>query len=171
MKWDIVSDERAAVIRFWRTIELFAPQDVPKVNPGAHVEDVEETGLLPWEAGHPLRNLELRGNQVWRHTVYGGLFDLGKVRNLLEDAFGKDPESFDTRRPGITALFAVSFANEGRPLLGTEEFASCAWATGRLIDPGLTKAKWLDGFEEAEAACKAGIPGRGPARGRRHQSR
>ncbi len=81
---------------------------------------------MPWEAGHPLGNIELRDNQVWRHTVYGGLFDLEKVRNLLEDAFGKDPESFDARRPGITALFAATFTDEGRPLLGTEEFASCA---------------------------------------------
>jgi hypothetical protein len=155
VKWGIVSDERADVLRFWRGIELFAPQAVPNVNPRDHVEDVEETGLLPWEAGHPLRNIKLRDNQVWRHTVYGGLFDLEKVRDLLEDAFGKDPESFDSRRPGITALFAISFTDEGRPLLGTEEFASCAWATGRLIDPGPVKAEWLDGFEEAEAECEA----------------
>ncbi|HEX6525732.1 MAG TPA: AAA domain-containing protein [Streptosporangiaceae bacterium] len=150
-----MSEERAEVLRFWRAIELFAPQAVPDVNPREHVEDVEETGLLPWEAGHPLRNLKLGENVVWRHTVYGGLFDLKKVRDLLEDAFGKDPESFDARRPGITALFAISFTDEGRPLLGTEEFASCAWAAGRLIDPGPATTKWLDGFDEAESACDA----------------
>jgi hypothetical protein len=150
-----MSEERAGVLRFWRAIELFAPQDVPDVNPSGQVEDIEETGLLPWEAGHHLRNIKLGGNRVWRHTVYGGLFDLGKVRDLLEDAFGKDPESFDARRPGTTALFAISFTDEGRPLLGTEEFASCAWATGRLIDPGPAATKWLDGFEAAEAACDA----------------
>lgn len=91
MKWDNMSDERGEVLRFWRVIELFSPQSVPKVSPDEWVEDVKETGLLPWEAGHPLSTIELRGNQVWRHTVYGGLFDLAKVRNLLEDAFGKDP--------------------------------------------------------------------------------
>ncbi len=150
-----MSDEQAEVLRFWRTIELFSPQAVPGISPDEYVEDVGETGPLPWEAGHPLRDIERGDNQVWRHTVYGGLFDLEKVRNLLEDAFGKDPETFDARRPGITALFAATFTDEGRPLLGTEEFASCAWATGRLIDPGPTKTKWLDGFEEAEAACRA----------------
>jgi hypothetical protein len=154
VKWDNMSDERAEVLRFWRAIELFSPQAVPEISPDEWVEDVKETGLLPWEAGHPLGNIELRDNQVWRHTVYGGLFDLEKVRNLLEDAFGKDPESFDARRPGITALFAATFTDEGRPLLGTEEFASCAWATGRLFDPGPTKTEWLNGFEEAEAACR-----------------
>jgi hypothetical protein len=51
-------------------------------------------------------------------------------------------------------LFAATFTDEGRPLFGTEEFASCAWATGRLIDPGPTKTDWLDGFDEAEAACR-----------------
>jgi hypothetical protein len=151
---DIVSDKRADVLRFWRAIELFSPQAVPEISPDERVEDVKETGLLPWEAGHPLGDIELRDNQVWRHTVYGGLFELEMVRNLLEDLFGKDPESFDARRPGITALFAATFTDEGRPLLGTEEFASCAWATGRLIDPGPTKTEWLDGFEEAEAACR-----------------
>lgn len=150
-----MSDERTSVLRFWRAIELFSPQAVPDVNPASHVEDIKETGLLPWQAGHRLRNIELRNNNVWRHIVYGGLFDLSKVRDLLEDAFGKDPESFDARRPGITALFAISFTDEGRPLLGTEKFASCAWATGRLIDPGPEAAKWLDGFEGTEAACAA----------------
>jgi hypothetical protein len=149
-----MSDARADVLRFWRAVELFNPQAVPKIRPGKYVEDVKEAGLLPWEAGHPLGNIELRDSQVWRHTVYGGLFDLEKVRNLLEDAFGKDPERFDAHRPAITALFAVTFTDEGRPLLGTEEFASCPWATGRLIDPGPTKTEWLDGFEEAEAACR-----------------
>jgi hypothetical protein len=149
-----MSDERVDVLRFWRAVELFNPQAVPEIVPHKYVEDVEETGLLPWEAGHPLGNIELRDNQVWRHTLYGGLFDLEKVRDLLEDAFGKDPERFDAPRLGITALFAVTFTAEGRPLLGTEEFASCAWATGRLIDPGPTKPDWLDGFEEAKAVCR-----------------
>jgi hypothetical protein len=88
-----LSDARADVLRFWRAVELFNPQSVPKIRPGKYVEDVRETGLLPWEAGHPLGNIELRDSQVWRRTVYGGLFDLEKVRNLLEGAFGKDPES------------------------------------------------------------------------------
>jgi hypothetical protein len=110
-----MSDERAVVLRFWRAIELFSPQAIPEISPDEFVEDVKETGLLPWEAGHSLGNIELRDNQVWRHTVYGGLFDLAKVRNLLEDAFGKDPENFDARRPGITALFAATFTDEGRP--------------------------------------------------------
>ena len=149
-----MSDERANVLRFWRAVELFAPQAVPDVNPRGYVGDVEETGLMPWEAGHPLRKVELGGNQVWRHTVYGGLFDLAKVRDLLEETFGRDQGSFNASRPGSTALFAVSFTDEGRPLLGTEEFASCAWAAGRLIDPGPAATNWLDGFEEAEDDCR-----------------
>src|SRR5271154_3939582 len=90
VKLSAVSDERADILRFWRSIELFSPQSVPDVKPAEHVEDVEETGLLPWQAGHPLRNIALRDNYVWRHTVYGGLFDLRKVRDLLESAFGED---------------------------------------------------------------------------------
>jgi hypothetical protein len=128
--------ERATIIRFWRAIELFSPQAVPDVSPIQRVADVTESGLFPWEAGHPLRNVELPGNLVWRHTVYGGLFGLERIRDQLEAAFGKDQESFDARRPGSTALFAIACTDEGRPLLGTEEFASCAWAAGRLADPG-----------------------------------
>lgn len=153
----IVSDGQAEVLRFWHATELFSPQAVPNVSGRNHVADVSETGLLPWEDGHPLRNLKLPDKLIWRHTVYGGLFDLGKVRDLLEDAFGKDQESFDGRPPGTTALFAISLTDEGRPLLGTEEFASCAWAAGRLIEPGPADSSWLAGFEEAKAACAAGF--------------
>jgi hypothetical protein len=43
--------------------------------------------------------------------------------------------------------------DNGRPLLSSAEFASCPWATGRLIRPGSGDAGWLHGFKDADHAC------------------
>lgn len=145
--------DRAKVLRFWRAVELFSPQNVPKVNPGKRVYQVADGGLLPWEQGHPLRAIALPESMTWRHTVYGGIFSVQRVRDSLESTFGADGESFDARPPGESALFAVTVTDEGRPLRGSEEFASCAWATGRLLRPGPQDAGWLAGFEDASAEC------------------
>jgi hypothetical protein len=145
--------DRAQVLRFWRAVELFSPQDVPKVNARKNVYRVTGDGPLPWEHGHPLRRTGLPESVTWRHTVYGGIFSLRRVRAALEKAFGSDGESFDARPLGDSALFAFTVTDEGRPLLGSEEFASCAWATGRLLQPGPGDPGWLDGFENASAGC------------------
>jgi hypothetical protein len=123
------------------------------VDPGKRVYQIAGGGLLPWEQGHPLRAIALPESMTWRHTVYGGIFSVQRVRDSLESTFGADGESFDARPPGESALFAVSVTDEGRPLRGSEEFASCAWATGRLLRPGPAAANWLAGFEDASAEC------------------
>jgi hypothetical protein len=143
--------DRAKVIRFWRGVEFFGPQSIPKVNSRKRVYQVAKGGLLPWERGHPLRGIALPESRTWRHTVYGGIFSLQSVRALLEAEFGSDGESFDSRPLGDSALFAVTVTDEGRPLVGSGEFASCAWATGRLLRPGPKNADWLSGFEDARA--------------------
>jgi hypothetical protein len=157
-----VNAERARVLEFWRAIELFSPQTVPAPNSrkrvfsagdrraGAHAD------ILPWQAGHPFLDYEeeLPAHLTWRHTVYGGIFSLQRMRGLLEDAFGTDEESFDARDPGESALFSVTVTDEGRPLLGSEDFASCAWAVGRLNHPGPKDPGWLDGFEADRGKCE-----------------
>lgn len=145
--------ERARVIRFWRAVELFSPPNVPEPDPREHVYEIGDDGPLPWQAGHPLRRITPPERLSWRHTVYGGLFSLRRVRDLLQDTFGPDEESFDERTPGTSALFAITVTGEGRPLLGSAEFASCAWPAGRLLQPGPQDSEWLDGFEGAGRAC------------------
>ena len=86
--------------------------------------------------------------------LYVGVFDIQRVRELLQEKFGSDPESFDDRPSGQTALLAFMVTDEGEPLLGSEEFASCAWAAGRLRNPGPENPGWLTGFEAACEGCR-----------------
>jgi hypothetical protein len=137
------------VVRFWRAVELFSPQQVPGLDPRKRVYPVRSAEPLPWEAGHPLRRVTRKPRLTWRHVVYGGVYSLDRVHALLERAFGRDDESFDERSRGETALFAFTATDEGRPLLGSQVFSSCAWAAGRTLDPGPEDSRWLDGFEAA----------------------
>jgi hypothetical protein len=94
---------------------------------------------------------------TWRHTVYGGVFSLAPVRGFLERVFGNDPQSLDARRPGESALYALTVTADGRPLLGSQELSGCAWALGRTVSPGPSAATWLEGFDDAVAGCSAAL--------------
>jgi hypothetical protein len=148
------SDDRANVLRFWGAAELFSPPDIRKANPHEHVYDIANDGPLPWEQGHELRQVALPERNTWRHTVYGGIFPVGRVRDLLEREFGDGAEKFYTPPSGETALFALRVTDEGLPVRGSEDFASCAWAVGRLLRPGPQKPGWLTGFEQARGECQ-----------------
>jgi hypothetical protein len=139
---------REQVLRFWHAIELFTPSDVPEVSPRERVDRVDRSCPLPWEDGHRLRSVKLKKDQVWRHVVYSGVFSLDRVHDVLEEVFGKDEENFDPPRRGESALFALTLTGEGRVLLGSEVFSTCAWAVGRTRNPGLADPDWLQGFDE-----------------------
>lgn len=139
------------VLRFWRAVELFNPPQVPDLSPRDRVDRVEQGAPLPWEEAHPLRQVTLKKDQVWRHVVYGGVFSLDLVHDELERAFGQDEESFDPPRSVESALFALGLTGDGRALLGSEVFSSCAWATGRTRNPGPLDPAWLHGFDLAAA--------------------
>src|SRR4051812_1214384 len=101
------------------------------------------------------------GSQSWGYTTrlrgwgifnrhYGDFCtgaDTSRVRAILERHFGRNPADFDRRTDGESCLFAIQITAEGRALLDTFTLASCAWATGRLEDPGPKSTGWLDGFE------------------------
>lgn len=102
---------------------------------------------LPWEASHPLSSRRTPSRTTRRYLIYCGVFGLDKVRFVLEEKFGKDPETFDERSDGETSLFAFSVTDDGRPLFDTFVLSTCAWATARTLNPGPGSADWLSGFE------------------------
>ncbi|MER7213077.1 AAA domain-containing protein [Streptosporangium sp. NPDC000239] len=147
-----LNDGRSRIMEFWRACELFSPQSIPKVNPRDEREPVfhvKPGEPLPWHPDHPLRRRRIKPTMAWRHILYGGVFPLDRMRVLLEHVFGTDSESFDAAPRGSSALFALILTEEGRPLLGTWEFSSGAWAAGRTVHPGPGQADWLEGFETA----------------------
>lgn len=156
-------NKKAEVLNFWRAVELFSPQAVPKVAPNNFTEaffPFKEKRELPWEPSHRLRSRQPPPNTTWRFQVYCGIYGLEKVRDILEERLGHDPESFDERGHGESCLFAFSVSNEGRPLFDTYVVSTCAWALGRTISPGPESERWLAGFEEQAERLAGGFTGR-----------
>lgn len=139
------------ILRFWRSVELFTPPQLPRPDPREGVWEVESGQPAPWESGHRLARMPLPANRTWRHTVFCGVISLDRVHEVLERVFGADGESLDERSPrGQTALFSLTVSGEGQPLLDTLTLSSCGWAVGRALRPGPDEAGWLDGFELIE---------------------
>jgi hypothetical protein len=141
---------QARILQYWKAIELFSPQKVPRVNPNNRKEPalrVAGRTPLPWDSSNwfpaPDRDRQ------WRFTAYCGVYKQGRVRALLEKNFGRDRANFDQRPDGESCLFALQITADGRPLLDTFVLASCPWASGRLTNPGPADDGWLDGFEAA----------------------
>jgi hypothetical protein len=149
-------DRSARIVRFWRTVEMFSPQGVPKLTDVSAekggVLDVGPDELAPWEKGHPLLAVRLPKDRTWQFTVYGGRYDIGAARAELVRVFGADSKPDDGRSGGDTALFAFTLDAEGRMLPDTAVLSSCAWAVGRLRSRGPDEPTWLDGFDDEEQA-------------------
>lgn len=149
---------KADVLDYWRSVEYFLPQDLPKVRAGgkAPVVDVDPAGAepLPWQPGHRLQGWRLAppANKEWRHTVFCGAIDLNRVRDLLREKFGAEKFAGDVeeRRLGQAPVAAFVLDSAGRPLLDTEGIGSCGWAVGQTLDPGPEWAGWLVGFDAVE---------------------
>ncbi len=156
----MIAQSKPSVLSYWRAIELFSPQQLPRVAPNDFIDPVFSANPevpLPWDLSHPFRSRRPPPNTSRRYQVYCGIFSLEKVRSILEEKLGKDPETFDERSDGETCLFAFSVTDDGRPLFDTFVLSSCAWATARTIEPGPNNADWLVGFEATAAKIAAGF--------------
>lgn len=151
--------ERAAqIVRFWRTIEMFSPQGVPKLSPPGELQrstqlvlDVAPNEPAPWEVPHPVARRRPREGKTWQFTVYGGLYDVAAARAALVTAFGEDSVPTDARgSDGETALFAFTLDAAGCLVENSATLSACAWAISRLKSPGPDNPEWLDGFARHE---------------------
>ena len=143
------SDGRSRVLAFWRAVELFSPQSVPKLDARDRVYPVEEGSPLPWEPGHPLREAWLRESNAWQHSIFLGVYSLEAAYTELRCALGGGEEDGDPPRAGHSALASFIVAEDGRVLLGSQTLASCAWALNQVFTGESPSPGWLDGFERA----------------------
>ncbi|MEU9028186.1 ATP-binding protein [Streptomyces sp. NPDC048383] len=165
---------RKALLECWRAIELFGPPTIPTLprrRPAARsgprdeyvVDLTPEPGRvpppLPWAPDHPETGARRAPfGRMWRHEVYGGVFDLELLRRAMIAVLppGTDPDpgvpQSELVLSGQSAMFALVLDDEGRPIEDTSVVSACAWATGRLFDPGPSAPGWLDGFEELDTA-------------------
>lgn len=143
-----------AVIDFWRAVELFSSQSIPKVDPRKHRHDVVPGRALPWEEGSTLP-APPRG-RVWRHTLFGGVHRLDEVHALLAERMHEDADEVDERTPrGESAIVAFQVDQDGVFVEDSLVLSSAAWAIGRTATGPW--AGWLDGFEEAQSALVKGV--------------
>lgn len=126
-------------------------KSVPKVQPDNrktpthHFADV--SAAAPWDKRHAVMRRRI-GTDAWRHEVYAGVYPVRLLRDLLQDRFGTDPESYDERLDVDSALFSITVSNDGRPLFDTAVLSTCVWAWGRTISPGPDAPEWLEGFDD-----------------------
>ncbi|WP_157531565.1 DEAD/DEAH box helicase [Kitasatospora sp. Root107] len=167
------SRRQQALLECWRAIELFSPPTIPKASraraarAGAATEQVcdltpaagRSRPLLPWAETNPVTAAHRapRG-MMWRHEVYGGIFELEQLRQAMIAVLpeGTDPDpgvpAEELVLNGQSAMFALVLDERGHLIEDTSVVSACAWATGRLFDPGPSTPGWLDGFEELSEA-------------------
>lgn len=158
------TERPARVIAFWRTVEMLSPQTVPKPTRFARGADraviqLEADELAPWELGHPLTVQPPHRSKTWQFTVYGGLYELSAMQDVLVEHFGEDERPSDGRPRGETALFAFTLDADGCVMEDSAVLSSSAWAISRLrsrrgrsVDPS-----WLDGFEDDQRGFTLGL--------------
>ncbi|MFE7503761.1 DEAD/DEAH box helicase [Promicromonospora sp. NPDC057488] len=150
---DVDAPRRARVLRFWRAVEFFGAQEVKPANPGKRRYDIGWDGPLPWQTGHHLQRVKKsKPENVWRHTVYGGIFGRDRIHDRMAEVFGESGFDVDERTPrGQSALFAVEVSPDGRLLLDSFTLSQAAWALGRTVGgPGPRASDWLDEFDKAQ---------------------
>ena len=123
--------ERVRVAEFWRAVEIFSPQPLPRPDARFRVADIGPGEPMPWEPGSRHCAPPAPG-KAWRHEVFGGIHELRSVRDTLTGLYGPDDDG-GQREPagGQSALFAVTVDGDGVLVDGTAVLSSCAWAVGR----------------------------------------
>jgi hypothetical protein len=141
-------NEAIRVLRFWQAVSIFSPQSLSSVDSGAHVVDVLPGELMPWEPGSLLESEPVKSGQVWRHEVFGGVYEVRGVRDVLVRRLGSDNPGEDEQAPvrGESAIFACMVDAEGLLVEESAVLSACAWAVGQALTPRWPSTTWIDGF-------------------------
>ena len=140
---------RERIAQFWRAIELFSPQSLPKPDARGNVEDLYPGEPIPWEPGAQLASAPVAPGKVWRHEVFAGVYDIERVAGTLVEQFGDDDPAGQRKAMGDqSALFGCTVDADGLLVEESAVLSSCAWAIGRLCAGGRRSGDWLSGFDE-----------------------
>jgi len=123
-------DDPAKIVRFWHAVEMFSPQQLRKTDARNNVADLRPGDPMPWEPGGKLPRA--KPGKIWRHEVFGGVYDLSKIRDVLVREYGQDdPEEAPAR--GQSALFACTVDADGYLVEESAVLSACAWAIGQIL--------------------------------------
>lgn len=129
-------EDRARIVEFWRAVEIFSPQQLPKPDARARITDLGPGESMPWEPGSRLHSKPTAPDKTWRHEVFGGVYELSRVRDTLVGLYEQnDPTGDGQREPvsGQSALFACTVDADGLLVEGSAVLSACAWAIGRAV--------------------------------------
>jgi len=132
-----------SVVEFWRMLELFSPQPIPKRrDPG--VSEWTPGKRLPWES-RPDDDRDL----VQHHVVYLGPYPLAGIYDWLHQAFSDAQDAFDSRPPGESACAALVVDERGSLVPGSPTLSSALWAVGRIRAGDDRPSEWVEAFSPA----------------------
>ncbi|HEY7261909.1 MAG TPA: hypothetical protein VH589_10540 [Trebonia sp.] len=140
------------IVRFWQATEIFSPQPLPGASVRENVTDLRPGDPMPWEPGSRVAERAPADGKEWRHQVFGGLFDLPRVRDALLIACGEEQGTADSDRParGQSALFACTVGADG-VLTGDPVVSPCARAIAAIAVGGAEAV--LSGDQPGEPAA------------------
>jgi hypothetical protein len=124
-----VADDPVRITQFWQAVEIFSPQSLPRLDQRNHTVDYQDGDRVPWGPRSLLP--EPDPGHVWRHEVYGGLYDLSRVRDVLVSQYGQDQDE-EPPPKGKSALFACTVDEKGFLVEDSMVVSACAWGTGRV---------------------------------------
>lgn len=85
---------------------------------------------MPWDVSHRFAGVAPDPKKTWLHVVCLGCSALKRVVEVLEQRYGRDPESYDRRNESESALAAFTIDEDGPFKRKSVILSSCAWATG-----------------------------------------
>jgi hypothetical protein len=121
-----MADDPVRVTQFWQAVEIFSPQSLPRLDPKNHTVDFQHRDRVPWE-----QLPEAKAGYAWRHEVYGGLYELSRVRDVLVSRYGQDREE-EPPPKGKSTLFACTVDQDGFLVPDSMVVSACAWGAGRV---------------------------------------
>jgi AAA domain-containing protein len=124
-----MADDPVRIAQFWQAIEIFSPQSLPRLDPEHHTVDLQHRDRVPWEPRFDLPGA--KAGYAWRHEVYGGLYELSRVRDVLVSRYGQDREEAPPPK-GKSALFACTVNAGGFLVPDSMVVSACAWGAGRV---------------------------------------
>lgn len=159
---DAELQHRQSILEFWRMLELFSPQALPR--PQRRATRPTDRQVIEWTPDEPLpwRNLPApkpigKTKQVWQHAVYLGVYNIEDAYESLHRLFVDDSDAYDVPEAGTSACAGLLIDQDGRVVSETPVLSAALWAMARLKYPGPADPRWAQGFETASAEFAAQV--------------
>lgn len=149
-------------LAYWRLMEAFSPQGLPKIRPNGFPRVTSWQGAVVLPPWHPSSEFAKKNHppkdRVFRHTVFSGLYPDSALHRTLDQCFPPDEKVFQDRKGTDTAICKFDVDKDGSPVAGSLVFSSAAWSAGLLLKKNdrslVDNLSWMDLFDAANEDLK-----------------